>query len=342
MLGRSLRFTSTMTRDDQQWYHSSQPESGIHQTTEEITMPERRSPRHFSSYFTEKSRQKYLFYLACLVYVIGVTIIVLLEPFITIPCDNEESGQQSDLKFKNVLFYYSPCLEYRYPHLLYLTRFECQQGRNLLMAVFLGSLIGYERRSSDRPAGIRTMALVSLGSALFTINSTFAFLDGPMSWDASRVSAAIPSGVGFLGAGLIIKATEKDPFTGESHHLVQGITTAAATWLSAAVGLACGGGLYFVASFSTAVNLVLLRFGPRLTDMGVENNMPEGGADLQSLSEEDFDRESGKPLSFSVPKKIYGGTNETSPLTAQRHQLSTHQMKMLSTRGSTRSRPSLL
>lgn len=48
------------------------------------------------------------------------------------------------------------------------------------MAVFLGSLIGYERRSSDRPAGIRTMALVSLGSALFTINSTFAFLDGPM------------------------------------------------------------------------------------------------------------------------------------------------------------------
>ena len=48
------------------------------------------------------------------------------------------------------------------------------------MAVFLGSLIGYERRSSDRPAGIRTMALVSLGSALFTINSTFGFLSGPM------------------------------------------------------------------------------------------------------------------------------------------------------------------
>ena len=48
------------------------------------------------------------------------------------------------------------------------------------MAVFFGSLIGYERRSSDRPAGIRTMALVSLGSALFTINSTFGFLSGPM------------------------------------------------------------------------------------------------------------------------------------------------------------------
>jgi len=67
------------------------------------------------------------------------------------------------------------------------------------MAVFLGALIGYERRESDRPAGIRTMSLVSLGSALFTINSTFGFVSGPMGWDASRVSAAIPSGVGFLG-----------------------------------------------------------------------------------------------------------------------------------------------
>lgn len=69
----------------------------------------------------------------------------------------------------------------------------------------------------------------------------FVPLTSPMvvasqSWDASRVSAAIPSGVGFLGAGLIMKATEKDLVTGESHHLVQGITTAAATWLSAAVG----------------------------------------------------------------------------------------------------------
>lgn len=89
--------------------------------------------------------------------------------------------------------------------------------------------------------GIRTMALVSLGSALFTINSTFAFINGPMSWDSSRVSAAIPSGVGFLGGGLIVKSSEKDPNTGERHHLVQGITTAAATWLSAAVGIACGG-----------------------------------------------------------------------------------------------------
>lgn len=215
------------------------------------------------SYFTELNGQKYLFYLVCLVYVICTSVVVIIEPFLSLPCVEEH---KSELEFENVLFRYSICDYIRHLELLFLTRAECERGRHLLSAVFFGSLIGYERRSSDRPAGIRTMALVSLGSALFTINSTFGFLEGPMSWDSSRVSASIPSGVGFLGAGLIVKSSEKDPVTGESHHLVQGITTAAATWLSAAVGIACGGGLYFAASFSTALNLLLLRFGPRFSD----------------------------------------------------------------------------
>lgn len=84
---------------------------------------------------------------------------VLFEPFITIPCDNEDSNQPTELKFKNVLFTYTPCMEYRYPHLLFLSRMDCQKARHLLVAVLLGSLIGYERRSSDRPAGIRTSKL---------------------------------------------------------------------------------------------------------------------------------------------------------------------------------------
>lgn len=97
--------------------------------------------------------------LACLIYVISVTLVVLFEPFITIPCDNEDSNQPTELKFKNVLFTYTPCMEYRYPHLLFLSRMDCQKARHLLVAVLLGSLIGYERRSSDRPAGIRTSKL---------------------------------------------------------------------------------------------------------------------------------------------------------------------------------------
>ena len=78
------------------------------------------------------------------------------------------------------------------------------------MAVLFGGFIGWERRNADRPAGIRTMALVSLGACLFSICSTFAFLTGPMSWDSSRVSAAIPSGVGFLGSALIFKHTTNE------------------------------------------------------------------------------------------------------------------------------------
>ena len=130
------------------------------------------------------------------------------------------------------------------------------------MSVLLGGLIGWERREADRPAGIRTMSLVSLGSCLFTINSAFAFIGGPMEWDASRISAAIPSGVGFLGAGLIFKEAEKD-VKGSIVHVVHGLTTSASLWLSSAVGVACGGELYFSASFCVGVMLILLRFGPR-------------------------------------------------------------------------------
>ena len=87
-----------------------------------------------------------------------------------------------------------------------------------------------------------------------------------MEWDASRISAAIPSGVGFLGAGLIFKQAEKDEKSGDVTHVVHGLTTAASLWLSAAVGVAVGGTLYFAAIFGTAVMLVLLRFGPRFQD----------------------------------------------------------------------------
>ena len=80
--------------------------------------------------------------------------------------------------------------------------------------------------------------------------------------EKARVSAAVPSGVGFLGAGLIVKDIYKD-IDGEMTHTIKGLNTAASVWLSAAVGVAAGGGLYFVATFTSALILVLLRFGPR-------------------------------------------------------------------------------
>jgi len=159
------------------------------------------------------------------------------------------------------------------------------------MSVIMGGIVGWERREADRPAGIRTMSLVSLGACLFTINSAFAFIDGPMAWDASRISAAIPSGVGFLGAGLIFKEAQKDKETGDTTHVVHGLTTAASLWLSAAIGVACGGELYFAASFAIAVMLVLLRFGPRLRDSEDEESAAETDYSATALSNKGLEDE---------------------------------------------------
>ncbi len=183
------------------------------------------------------------------------------------------------------------CHHTRSKYLLYMTPEECTFGRRIVCAAVFGALIGWERRQADRPAGIRTMSLVSLGSCLFSICGTFAFIDGPMGWDASRISAAIPSGVGFLGAGIIWKQTDKDT----NAQSVHGLTTAASLWLSAAVGIACAGELYFPASFAIAVMMILLRFGPRIIV----------GDDEGFSSERDYDYDV-ESQEFSIPQEVVG------------------------------------
>jgi len=105
------------------------------------------------------------------------------------------------------------------------------------------------------------MAVVSLGSCIFTIDSMFAFSSSPDSWDSSRVAAAIPSGVGFLGAGLIYK---QPPKHADDTHEVHGLTTASSIWLSAAVGIGAGGGLCVISLFATMTMILILRFGPHM------------------------------------------------------------------------------
>jgi len=151
------------------------------------------------------------------------------------------------------------CHDHRYMKLAFLTPRECAFGRRIVIATLLGVFIGWERQQADRPVGIKLMALASLGSCLLTICGVFAFVEGPFMWDASRISAAIPKGVGFLGAGIIWKQVRKDTSMQQIYHL----TTSASLWLSSAVGIACAGELYFPAGFSVAVMTVLLQFGPR-------------------------------------------------------------------------------
>mmetsp|Transcript_23912 Transcript_23912/g.51640 ORF Transcript_23912/g.51640 Transcript_23912/m.51640 type:complete len:718 (-) Transcript_23912:136-2289(-) len=232
--------------------------------------------------------------------------------------NNQDDGkQQSDSgeakpKYENPDYDDSPCRITRIPFLLYLTLEECDLSRRMAVSVLLGGLIGYERRASDRPAGIRTMALVALGSCFFTISSQLTFRDSPMTWDSSRVTAAIPSGVGFLGAGLIWKGSLSDG-SGNEVHQVHGITTAASVWLAAAVGVGAGGALYVVSIYSTALIILVLRFGPRLylqNDRGFEDDDEEEEDEEDDEEIEDVDdRKYGKALEEAIPTHYIGHSN---------------------------------
>ena len=116
----------------------------------------------------------------------------------------------------------------------------------LLLATFLGALIGLEREIKKKGAGLQTYSLVSLGSCLFTL--TTLSLGKLEILDPSPLIIAIAVGMGFIGAGAI--------FRGETQ--VQGLTTAAGLWTTAALGLAVGAQFYFLAIFTTLLALLVL------------------------------------------------------------------------------------
>lgn len=113
----------------------------------------------------------------------------------------------------------------------------------LFVALILGGIIGIEREYRSKEAGFRTHFLVALGSALFCIVSQYGF--GFDLKDSSRVAAQVVSGIGFLGAGTIIF----------QKNVVRGLTTAAGLWVTAAIGLTCGTGMYIAAGIATAMVL---------------------------------------------------------------------------------------
>ncbi len=132
----------------------------------------------------------------------------------------------------------------------------------LLIAMLLGGVIGIEREYRSKEAGFRTHFLVALGSALFCIVSQYGF--GFDLKDSSRVAAQVVSGIGFLGAGTIIF----------QKNVVRGLTTAAGLWVTAAIGLACGSGMFAAAAIATALIIVglevLILFIPHIGRTVVE------------------------------------------------------------------------
>lgn len=139
----------------------------------------------------------------------------------------------------------------------------------LLIAVVLSTTVGVERQAKHKDAGIRTHALVGLGSALFVILSKYGFNDVLLAdlvrLDPSRIAAQIVSGIGFIGAGVV--------FMQRAH--IRGLTTAASIWLTAAVGASCGAGLLIQSLACTILYLVVVivfpllgKFVPTFLDAG--------------------------------------------------------------------------
>jgi len=161
----------------------------------------------------------------------------------------------------------------------------------LVVAGLMGGLVGLERELRAKEAGLRTHFIVALGSALFMIISQFAF--GNEQHDAARVAAQVVSGIGFIGAGVIIF----------QRNAIRGVTTAAGLWVVAAIGLACGAGMWGVAGTATVLTVLCLetvhflhkRYGEKSiglsADCGGEGELKEvlqrlrdGGIDVESWS----------------------------------------------------------
>lgn len=122
----------------------------------------------------------------------------------------------------------------------------------IALSVFLSSVIGLERERKGRAAGLRTHILVSLGSCLIMLVSIHIFevYKDMTTVDPGRIAAGVVTGIGFLGAGTIIRS-------GDS---VRGLTTAATIWFSSAIGLACGCGFFYGAAISAVMALIVLLF----------------------------------------------------------------------------------
>ena len=171
----------------------------------------------------------------------------------------------------------------------------------LFAAAAMGGAIGLERELRERQAGLRTHLVVCLGSALFTLVSAYGFTDWGARVDPTRIAAQIVTGIGFLGAGAIIR-----------HGLsVRGLTTAATLWLVAAIGMAIGAGYWEGALITTLGALLVLGplrgaafrllsgFRPVLDRLLVE--IPAGGSPVPII--EAIERQGGRVVSLEVTQE---------------------------------------
>lgn len=137
----------------------------------------------------------------------------------------------------------------------------------VLMAALLGGIIGWEREQKGRAAGLKTHILVSIGSALFVLAPLLAGIDGG---DVTRVMQGVVQGIGFLGAGAILKM--------DRGRRIRGLTTAAGIWMTAAIGMAAGMGQEMIAVATTLIALAVVAILPKFQHRGDKCPDPTGEA----------------------------------------------------------------
>ena len=155
---------------------------------------------------------------------------------------------------------------FRLPELIQVIRVSVR----LLIGAFLGGCIGFERQREHKAAGLRTHILVAMGAALFVIAPLEA---GMTIADAGRVFQGIATGIGFIGAGTILKLADQQE--------IKGLTTAAGLWLTAAIGMAAGSGLVWISALATFIAFVILSV------LAQADRWMDSGAKNQNLSKHD-------------------------------------------------------
>lgn len=146
---------------------------------------------------------------------------------------------------------------------------DIEMAIRLAIAALCGAGVGYQREHANKAAGFRTHILVALGSALFTVVSLFGF---SANADPARVAAQVVVGIGFIGAGAIL----------HSRASVTGLTTAASIWVTAAIGMAAGVGMYFVTILTTAIVLAVLQL-QKHREVQVEQSTSQHPAPIHTL-----------------------------------------------------------
>ncbi|CAJ1962390.1 unnamed protein product [Cylindrotheca closterium] len=190
---------------------------------------------------------------------------------------------------------------------------EFRLTMRLVMAALLGAGLGKERSTSKQSAGVRTMALVAMGASAFTLCSIYGFNVIGGKHDPARMASQVASGVGFVGAGVITSTSHLN-----GRNIVHGLTTAVTIWLSAAVGVACGTGLFQVATAAAGLTIFILKLGrlppPSETTTTTQNlnseNIKQSGTNVSIRKRAIPFKSSATPVGCTDDDDCFSGNHE--------------------------------